>query len=120
MPNCYHVLLARAAWVHLRSAPSIAAGGCRSAAGSAVAGTAVYGYTCNFCALCLQVSMHISQNKDLQNFEVMSQVIHEESLIGRLVENPKPVHSHINSKKSAHSAVGPLNYQQVSSQIHWK
>ena len=52
--------------------------------------------------------MHISQNKDLQSFEVMSQVMHEESLIGRLVENPKSVHSHINSKKSAHSAVGPL------------
>ena len=37
-----------------------------------------------------------------------SQARYEGSLIGRFRENPKLLHSYINSKKSAHSAVGPL------------
>ena len=53
-------------------------------------------------------SAFASVNKDLRKFEVRSQACYENGLIDRFRENPKLLHSYINSKKSAPSSIGPL------------
>ena len=53
-------------------------------------------------------SAFASVNKDLCKFEVRSQACYENGLIDRFRENPKLLHSYINSKKSAPSSIGPL------------
>ena len=47
-------------------------------------------------------------NKQVRNFEVVSQASYEHSMIGRFCECPKLLHSYIRSKKVAPLAVGPL------------
>ena len=47
-------------------------------------------------------------NRSYYHFELQEQARYEESLLSRLKENPKLIHSYIRSKKVGQPAVGPL------------
>ena len=67
---------------------------------------ATFGRRADCTALALQRFQLV--NRQLKNFAYTSQVEYERSLISRMKENPKLLHSYIRHKKKLRPAVGPL------------